>query len=162
MYNLTSEIKTKRCLMPSIIKKKIKNGIYYYYVESKRVDGKPKYVNQKYLGTAEAILKKIRNADPLYSIILDFADAALLYDIALRFNVVDIINKHFKKRNQGLSFGEYALIAAINRTLAPTSKSNIAEWYSKTILSRLMNINEKMLSPQNYWNQLLEPYEYRR
>jgi len=45
--------------MPSIIKKKIKGNIYYYYAESKRVNGKPRYVNQKYLGKAETLLEKI-------------------------------------------------------------------------------------------------------
>lgn len=45
--------------MGSIIKKKIKGYIYYYYVESKRIDGKPKLVNQKYLGTADKLLEKI-------------------------------------------------------------------------------------------------------
>ena len=30
--------------MASIINKKVKNYKYYYYVESKRVDGKPKFV----------------------------------------------------------------------------------------------------------------------
>jgi len=45
--------------MPSIIKKKIKGNIYYYYAESKRVNGKSRYVNQKYLGKAETLLEKI-------------------------------------------------------------------------------------------------------
>ena len=43
--------------MGTIIKKKIKGINYYYYVESKRVDGKSKYVNQKYLGSADKLLK---------------------------------------------------------------------------------------------------------
>ena len=42
--------------MGSIIKKKVKSYTYYYYVESKRVNGKPKLVNQKYLGTADKFM----------------------------------------------------------------------------------------------------------
>ena len=39
------------------IHKKSKNGNTYYYVrEIARVDGKPKVVNQVYLGTAEKIM----------------------------------------------------------------------------------------------------------
>ena len=57
--------------MGSIIKKKIKNNIYYYYVESKRINGKPKYVNQKYLGSAENMLKKLASMDePLQNRVL--------------------------------------------------------------------------------------------
>lgn len=147
--------------MASIIKKKIKNNFYYYYVESKRVNGKPTYVNQKYLGTADTILKKLSTSsdfpEPLYSIVLDFADVSLLLDIASRLRVVDIINKYAKKRSQGVSVGEYILIAAINRAVAPTSKSDIAHWFSQTILSRLLPIDEKALSSQNYWNHMCLP-----
>lgn len=144
--------------MASIIKKKIKKYTYYYYVESKRVNGKPKYVNQKYLGTAETIYEKLSVTsglpEPLYSIILDFADVSILLDIATRLGVVNIINKYARKRNQSVSFGEYILVAAINRAVAPTSKSDMAHWYSKTILSRLLQIDEKALSSQHYWNHM--------
>jgi hypothetical protein len=34
----------------ALLKKKIKNRIYYYYTETKRVSGKPKLVKQVYLG----------------------------------------------------------------------------------------------------------------
>jgi transposase len=144
--------------MASIIKKKIKNKTYYYYVESKRVDGKPRHVNQKYLGTAETIFEKLsknsNTREPLYSIILEFADVCILYDIATRLNIVDIINKHTTKRNQGATIGEYALIAAINRATLPKSKSCVASWYEQTILSRLLPVKTRMLTPQNYWNHM--------
>ncbi len=39
--------------MASLIKKKKGNRLYYYLVESARVDGKPRIVHQAYLGTAE-------------------------------------------------------------------------------------------------------------
>jgi len=44
--------------MASITKKKIKGNIYYYVRESKRIDGKPKIVWQKYLGTIENYFSK--------------------------------------------------------------------------------------------------------
>jgi transposase len=145
--------------MASIIKKKIKdNNYYYYYVESKRINGKLTYVNQRYLGTAESVLSKLSTVssmpEPLYSVILDFADVALLIDIAKRLRVTEVINKYAKKRNQGVSVGDYILLAAINRAVAPTSKSDIAKWYAQTILSRLLPVNEKSLSSQNYWNHM--------
>lgn len=41
--------------MASIIKKIKKGRPYYYAVESKRVEGKPRIVWQKYLGTVEGM-----------------------------------------------------------------------------------------------------------
>ena len=144
--------------MASIIRKKVKNYTYYYYVESKRVDGRPTLVNQKCLGTAESIAQKMSVTstmpEPLYSIVLDFADISLLFDLATRLNVVETINNHSQKRNQGISIGNYILLAAINRAVAPTSKSEIAHWYSKTVLSRLLPIETKHLTSQNYWNHM--------
>ena len=113
--------------MGSIIKKKRKYNTYYYYVESKRVGGKPRIVKQVYLGTADAVLTKYNETEekvkPLYSVVLDFADAAILYDLAMRLDIVGIINKHTNKRKQGASIGEYALIASINRALAPAQRA---------------------------------------
>ena len=144
--------------MGSIIKKQRKYNTYYYYVESKRIDGKPRIVNQVYLGTADTVITKLNELEakkkPKYSIVLDFANVMVLYDIAARLDAVGIINKHARKRNQGITVGEYALIAAINRALAPASKSDISNWYAKTALSRLLNIKESALSTQNFWNHM--------
>ena len=48
-----------RLNMASIICKKRGKRSYYYYVESARINGKPRITNQKYLGTAETILEKM-------------------------------------------------------------------------------------------------------
>ena len=41
--------------MVSLIKKKKKGRVYYYLAESQRVNGKPRIVWQKYLGTPERL-----------------------------------------------------------------------------------------------------------
>src|SRR5258707_14608458 len=41
--------------MASLISKKKGNKLYYYVVESARVDGKPRIVQQTYLGTADRL-----------------------------------------------------------------------------------------------------------
>ena len=153
MYNLYYEV-----FMASIIKKKIKNQVYYYYVESKRVDGKPKYVNQKYLGTAEKLLEKITLSHAplqervLYSNISDYMAPILLFDIASRLNIVNIIDDIIPKRKQGASIGMYILTAAINRAVAPSSVNGLEKWYSGTCLPSLTGITPKTFTPQNFWN----------
>src|ERR1035438_1943434 len=47
--------------MTSLIKKKKANTIYYYVVESARVDGKPRIVHQTYLGTAESVARLVQD-----------------------------------------------------------------------------------------------------
>jgi len=43
----------------ALLKKKIRGRTYYYYTETKRVNGKPKLVKQVYLGPAEEIYRRL-------------------------------------------------------------------------------------------------------
>lgn len=144
--------------MGSIIKKKINNSNYYYYVESKRIDGKPKYVNQKYLGSAEKLLEKVLASEVplqervLYSDVADFGDVALLYDLASRLHICEIIDHVLPKRKQGVSVGSYLLAAAINRAVSPSSTNGLKEWFSGTCLPMLTGLSPNSFTPQNFWN----------
>lgn len=144
--------------MATIIKKKKKNQLYYYLVESARIDGKPRIVHQQYLGRAEEIAKKCSrstNLDtPKYSIPMEFGAVCALYEIARELRVVELIDEYARKRNQDLSIGAYMLIAAINRAVAPTSKLQIADWYARTMLTRLLPADKRMLSSQRFWDHM--------
>src|SRR5680860_1177253 len=48
--------------MHSIVGKKRGNQTYYYLVESARVDGKPRIVDQQYLGNAEEVMARLTGA----------------------------------------------------------------------------------------------------
>jgi len=128
--------------MGTLRKKTIKGNIYYYYVESKRMDGKPKNVNQKYLGTAEALLKLKNQAsaplqdEALYSHIKSYGDVVLLYDLFARLGIVDIMDAHAAKRRQGASVGQYVMVEAINRAVSPSSTDSLQDWYAGTCLRR--------------------------
>ena len=144
--------------MGSIIKKKIKNKPYYYYVESKRIDGKPKLVNQKYLGSAEKLLSMALDASKplqdrvLYSDVSEFGAVTLLYDLASRLGVAEIIDEQIPKRKQGASVGTYILTAAINRAIAPSSTNGLQEWYATTVLPMITGLKPQTFTPQNFWN----------
>ena len=151
--------------MASIINKKVKNYRYYYYVESKRINGKPKLVNQKYLGTAEAILEKVLLSEKtlqeqvLHSVDAEFGAVMLVYDIASRLGIIDIIDSILPKRKQGASVGMYILTGAINRVADPTSKSGMSEWYADTCLPYITGHKPKVFSPQNFWNNTCISHE---
>jgi transposase len=144
--------------MASIINKKVKQYRYYYYVESKRVNGKPKLVNQKYLGTAEKLLEKVLLAEKplearvLYSDEAEFGAVMLLYNIAERLGITEIIDNIIPKRKQGASVGSYILTAAINRATNPSAKSGLSEWYSNTCLPVATGLTPAMFTAQNFWN----------
>jgi hypothetical protein len=148
--------------MASIIKKKVKGHTYYYLVESGRVNGKPRIVSQKYLGTASDIGSAIEKAramtgvipEPEYSIVLDFGAVSALFDLAERLGVRNLIDTHTSKRAQGLPVGDSILLAAINRAVCPKSKSSFFDWFDKTILHRLFPAaNKKSLSSQGFLEQ---------
>jgi transposase len=147
--------------MASIIKKKVKKYHYYYLVESARVNGKPRIVSQRYLGTANDISNAIDLSkaagipEPEYSTVLEFGAVSALFDIAERIGARDVINAHAGKRLQGLSVGDSMLLAAINRAVSPKSKNGFYNWFDKTVLhNRFPAANKKTLSSQGFWNNM--------
>lgn len=147
--------------MASIIKKMIRGRPYYYARESKRVNGKPKIVWQKYLGKADDIIAALTQGPtapvplkPKEAIVTDFGAVAALYDLALRLRVVEHIDRHVPKKRGGASVGTYLLVAAINRCVAPCSKAGIAEWFKNTALRRLLDIEARQLSSQRFWDNM--------
>src|ERR1039458_7570777 len=80
--------------MASLIKKKKANTIYYYVVESARVDGKPRIVHQTYLGTAESVarLAQDRSAPiPLSATTVDFGLPGALWLAAGKAGVFGVL-----------------------------------------------------------------------
>ena len=154
MYDLTH--------MASIIKKTIRGRTYYYARECKRVNGKPKIVWQKYLGRLEGIITAVteRREGRLVpqaqkeGIITDLGAVAALYDLACRLDVVSIIDRHVKKRGSGPSVGNYLLVAIINRCVDPGSKAKVGEWFDRTVLRRLVDIESRQLTSQRYWDNM--------
>ena len=143
--------------MASIIKKTIKGHQYYYARECRRVGGRPKIVWQKYLGRADDIVHALTQAQspsPQEADVVEFGLSCALYDIAEKLNLVQIIDRFCPKREQGVSVGQYMLLAAINRCCKPASKSKIAQWYSTTVLRRLMPVPRRALTSQRFWDNM--------
>jgi transposase len=149
--------------MTSLVKKIKKGRAYYYAVRSARVDGKPRVVWQKYLGTIETILEQYNKSPgvhPAETALFEAGGVAALLSIANRLGIMDLINENIPKRGQGPTVGHYILLASLNRALAPLSKSKIGDWYNDTVLQRLWNFSSDAFTSQNYWNQMdLVPVE---
>jgi transposase len=141
--------------MPSLTKKIVRGRPYYYLRESQRVNGKPKIVSTIYLGSAESIRDRLLCPQPTEVAVHELGGSAATFSMAQDLEVVATIDRHIPKRgSQGPSVGQYLLLAALNRCLAPTSKSGIAHWYSQTGLRRLLPFTPKQLSSQRFWDNM--------
>jgi len=142
--------------LATIIKKKIRKQVYYYAVESKRVDGKPRIVWQQYLGKFDDIVRRAQQdrQKPVEAKIFEFGAVAALYHLATKIGLVELIDQVVPKRNQGASVGQYMLLAAINRAVHPVSKSEFADWYTSTSLPRWIDVSPKALTSQRFWDHM--------
>lgn len=142
----------------SIGKKKIGNQVYYVARECKRINGKPRITRQIYLGKPDKIIAAVQSSDssalPKEFVISDFGAVTALYDFARTIGLPDVIDQFVGKRNQGLSVGQYLLIAAINRCVEPRSKSKISDWFVKTPLARLVPAKKAQLSSKRFWDNM--------
>jgi transposase len=145
--------------MPSLTPKIIGGHTYYYARYCQRVDGKPKIVRQVYLGKIDDLVDAAEFShqppQPIETEVAAFGDAAALFDIAQRLDLVPLLDSILPaKRHQGLSVGQYLLLAAINRAVSPTSKLQFTDWYRQTALTRLLPADPAALSSQGFWNHM--------
>ncbi|MFQ5745162.1 MAG: IS1634 family transposase [Acidobacteriota bacterium] len=146
--------------MASLTAKKIGGRTYYYLRECQRVDGRPKIVWQKYLGTAAevaAALEKHPSAlEPLpEAAVFEFGAVTAVYDLSRRLELVKTIDHRVPKRaNGGPSVGTYLMLAALNRAVAPRSKRKLAGWYKQTSLPRYLKIRPSQLTSQRFWDNM--------
>lgn len=143
--------------MTTLIKKVKGRKTYYYAVRSGRVNGKPRIVWQKYLGTLDAIVQRCEESSapsPIETTLFEAGGIAALTQIASRINLMEIINQVVPKRDQGPSVGHYIILAALNRVLDPLSKAQIGDWYDNTILRRLWGFQGEQFTSQRYWDHM--------
>ena len=95
--------------MASVISKKIGGGTYYYLAVSARVDGRPRIVEQKYLGTAEDIAAAMAGATamPQRSKHLAFGDLAGAWWVIEKLGVAGIVDELAGARRAAPRLGGY-------------------------------------------------------
>jgi transposase len=141
--------------MASLTKKIIRGKPYYYLRESQRVNGKPKIVSTIYLGPPQRLLDRLLRPEPATVALAEFGASAAVFALAQALEVVATIDRHVPKRGgQGPSVGEYLLVAALNRCIAPRSKAQIGDWYAKTALRRLLPLTAGQLTSQRFWDNM--------
>ena len=141
--------------MASLIAKKKANKLYYYVVESARVDGKPRIVQQTYLGTADrvaALLKDQTAPVPVSASLRELGLPGALWLAAQRCGVWDLLESMWPKPKAGPSTAHYLLLAAIHRICQPGPKTEVGDWYRGTILQTLWKFPPERFSSQAFWD----------
>jgi transposase len=146
--------------MASLYPKKIGGKTYWYLREMARVDGKPKMVSERYLGTAaeiEALLDAREAAVlPERTRHLAFGDVAAAWGMLDELGVIGLIDAAAGPRPAGqpLSTGTYLALAALNRLVAPCSKAALADWWKTTAADRFTKIPGSALDHRRFWDAM--------
>jgi len=141
--------------MPSVIAKKKGNKLYYYVVESARVEGQPRIVHQAYLGTAEKLAEMVRDRTaplPLAAGTREFGLPAALWSAAEQTGVWALLQSLWPVPRSGPSLGHYLLLAAMHRICQPGPKTEVADWYRNSILSALWGFPPERFTSQAFWD----------
>src|SRR5205807_7913409 len=99
--------------MASLIAKRKRRKLYYYIVESARVEGKPRIVHQTYLGTVERIAALIQDRTaplPLSITTVDLGLPGALWRAAQQSGVWEVLEALWEKPASGPSTAHYLLL----------------------------------------------------
>ena len=146
--------------MASLYKKVVGGKPYWYLREMARVDGEPRMVSERYLGSAaeiEALLDAREAAvRPERTRHLGFGDVAAVWGVLERLKVVAVIDSVVgpRRSDAGASVGTYLALAALNRVVAPRSKLAFADWWRTTAGDRVTRIPASVLDHRRFWDAM--------
>ena len=145
--------------MAYIVGKKQAGKTYYYLTESARVDGKPRIVSQRYLGSAEEVIARLSESGPGEvdrTRHLAFGDLAATWSVIERLGVVEVVDEVVgaRRADAGASVGTYIALAVLNRVTDPCSKLAFNQWWSTTAGDRLVRLPAAALGHRRFWDAM--------
>ena len=146
--------------MASLYKKVISGKPYWYLREMGWVDGRPKMISERYLGSAADIgaLLDAREAAvlPERTRHLAFGDVAAAWGVLRELGVASVIDEAAgaRRADAGASAGTYLALAALNRLVAPCSKLGFADWWKTTAADRFTKIPAAVLDHRRFWDAM--------
>jgi len=149
--------------MASIQSKMSRGHKYWYIVESRRVNGKPRPIVLEYLGKAETLLKRLRGGavEKLNVKSHSHGAVAALLEAARKLDVVSAINRHIHSRRpywpdkplrNDLTAGATLLLAALGRVCMPTSKRGWWNWARTASCEYLLRVGLSKVDSQHFWD----------
>jgi len=151
--------------MATIQSKMSRGHKYWYIVESRRVNGKPRPIVLEYLGKAENLLRRLQQGigERLKVKSHSHGAVAALLVVARKLDVVSVINRHVhsqraywpeKPMRNNLTVGATLLLAGIGRVCMPTSKRGWWTWAQTASLEYLLRLSLSKVDSQHFWDQM--------
>jgi transposase len=157
VYTPTSEI-----LMATIQAKVSRGHKYWYIVESRRVNGKPRPIVPAYLGKAEDLLRRLQGlTSGLRLKSYSHGAVAALLSVAQKLDIPSEINRHVhsprpymadKPIRNNLTVGMTLLLGAIGRVCMQTSKRAWWTWAKTTSCEYLLRSSFSEIDSQHFWD----------
>ena len=149
--------------MATIQSKMSRGHKYWYIVESRRVNGKPRPIVLEYLGKAENLLRRLRQGmgEKLKVKSHSHGAVAALLDVARKLDAVAVINRHVQSQRgywpekplrNNLTTGITLLLAGIGRVCMPTSKRGWWTWAQTSSLEYLLRVSLAKVDSQHFWD----------
>lgn len=150
--------------MATIQSKNSRGYKYWYIVESRRVNGKPRPIVLAYLGKADDLLKRLQGlTEKLRLKSYSHGAVAALLSVANALDVPSIINKHIrsprtyraeKPVRNNLTAGITLLLGAVGRVCMPTSKRGWWNWAKTTTVEYLLRHSLSKIDSQHFWDMM--------
>jgi len=156
--------------MASLQARRVRGHTYWYIVESRRVDGKPRPIPLAYLGKADALLARLQATEPLRLRSCAHGAVAALWAVAQALDIAGVIDRHLgasgRRRagsararttpaaHDGLTVGHSLTLIAIGRACHATSKRGFSDWARTTSLGALAGTDVERLTSQHFWDQM--------
>jgi len=148
--------------MATIQAKTSRGQKYWYIVESRRINGKPRPVVLAYLGKPLDLLRRLEGqAEPLKVKSYAHGAVAALLKVVAALQIPELINAHVKAqrpyfaekplRNR-LTVGITLVLAAIGRACMPTSKQGWWRWAKTTTCEFLLRVALSKVDSQHFWD----------
>jgi transposase len=150
--------------MATLQSRKSKGKKYWYVVESKRINGKPRPIVIQYLGSIEKIME-MAQGEKCPQKIKSYSHGAVsaFLSLAEKFKIIPIINKYTNAKRKdwakkpirnGLTAGATFLLGSIGRACNPTSKRGWFGWAKTTSCEHLLKLKLKNIDSQHFWNMM--------
>jgi len=138
--------------MASLHPKMSRGHKYWYIVESRRVNGKPRPIVLAYLGKADNLLRRLQGLrEGLRIKSYSHGAVAALLHVASTLEIPSLINRYVdsprpymakKPIRNGLTVGITLLLGAIGRACMPTSKRGWWTWAKTTSSEYLLRLKK--------------------
>ena len=156
--------------MASLQARRVRGQTYWYIVESRRVNGKPRPIPLAYLGKADTLLARLQATETLRLHSAAHGAVAALWAAAQTLDIAGVIDRHLhasgRRRtgaararttptaHDGLTVGQTLTLISIGRACHATSKRGFADWARTTTLGALAGTDVDRLTSQHCWDQM--------